>query len=189
MFSSQVNLIRLNSKPSRFLRHHQLFSRLTAFLVAVVLTGCNTVTTDQYEATVQTTLTWQVKYSINPANERNPRFEEFASNSLLSRNGEKPKDGVIGPDEKGLWWPALPPRPSIDEVEQRQKPQEQPSKPELLRTARYQITYKQDGQTVTLPTNYDVYRQVARAYPSRKPLQLTRGINNGSVEKAELSRQ
>jgi len=81
----------------------------------------------------------------------------------------------------------LPPRPSIDEVEQRQQPQEKASKPELLRTANYQITYKQDGQTVTLPTNYDVYRQVARAYRSRKPLQLTLGIGDRSVEKAELS--
>ncbi len=147
------------------------------------------MTTGQYEATAQTTLTWQVKYSMNPTTEKNPRFEEFASNSLLNRNGEKPKDAVIGPDEKGLWWSALPPRPSIDEVEQRQKPQEKPSQAELLRTVKYQITYKQGGQTVTLPTNYDVYRQVARAYPSRKPLQLTLGINDASVEKAELSVQ
>jgi len=151
--------------------------------------SCDTVTTDQYEATAQTTLTWQVKYSMNPTTEKNPRFEEFASNSLLNRNGEKPKDAVIGPDQKGFWWSALPPRPSIDEVEQRQKPQEKPSQPELLRSVKYQITYKQGGQTVTLPTNYDVYRQVARAYPSRKPLQLTLGINDASVEKAELSVQ
>jgi hypothetical protein len=155
--------------------------------VAVAITSCNTVTTNQYEATAQTTLTWQVKYSINPTNDKLPRFEEFASTSLLSRNGEQPKDAVIGPDEKGLWWPALPPRPSIDEVEQRQQPQEKASKPELLRTANYQITYEQDGQTVTLPTNYDVYRQVARAYRSQKPLQLTLGIGDRSVEKAELS--
>jgi len=71
--------------------------------VAVAITSCNTVTTNQYEATAQTTLTWQVKYSINPTNDKLPRFEEFASTSLLSRNGEQPKDAVIGPDEKGLW--------------------------------------------------------------------------------------
>ncbi len=157
--------------------------------MAVVLTSCKTVSTDRYEATAQTTLTWQVKYSVDPGDDRNSRFEEFASKSLLSRNGEKPKDAVIGPDEKGLWWSTLPPRPSIDEVEQRQKPQERASKPELLRTAKYQITYQQDGQTVTLLTNYDVYRQVARAYPSRRPLQLTLGLNNSSVEKAELAGQ
>ena len=153
--------------------------------MTVALAGCDTVTTNQYEATALTTLTWQVKYSTDPVNDKQPRFEEFASNSLLNHNGEQPKNGVLGPDDKGLWWPALPPRPSVDEVEQRQKHGEQPSQPELLRTVRYEMTYQQDGQRVTLPTNYDVYRQVARAYPSRKPLQLTLGINNASVTKAE----
>lgn len=155
--------------------------------MAVALTSCDTVTTDQYEATALTTLTWQVQYSTDPVNDKQPRFEEFASNSLLNRNGEEPKDAVIGPDEKGLWWSKLPPRPTIDEVEQRQKSGEEASKPELLRNVKYQITYQQDGQTVTLPTNHDVYRQVARAYPSQKPLQLTLGINNASVTKAELA--
>ncbi len=157
--------------------------------MAVALTSCDTVATDQYEATALTTLTWQVKYSINPTADRNPRFEEFASNSLLNRNGEKPEAAVIGPDEKGLWWPRLPPQPSIDEVEQRTKPQEKASRPELLRTVKYQITYQQDGQRVTLPTNYDVYRQVVRAYPSQKTLNLTLGINDSFVEKAELADQ
>lgn len=160
---------------------------LLSFCVATALTSCNTVTTDQYEATAQTTLTWQVKYSLNPTNDKMPRFEEFASNSLLNRNGEKPTEAVTDPDEKGLWWPTLPPRPSINEVEQRLKPQEQPSKPELLRTVKYRITYQDGGEKITLKTNYDVYRQVARAYTSRKPLLLTLGINDGSVEKAELA--
>jgi hypothetical protein len=184
-----VNLQSLNVRQSYFLQNRQLFSMMTSFCVAVALTSCNTVTTDQYEATAQTTLTWQVKYSIEPTNDKVPRFEEFASNTLLSRNGEQPKDAVIGPDEKGLWWPALPPRPSIDEVEQRQNPQEQAGKPELLRTAKYQISYKQDGQAVTLPTNYDVYRQVARSYRLRKPLQLTFGIGDRSVTQAEPASQ
>jgi len=151
----------------------------------IALTGCQTVTTDQYEATARTTHTWQVKYSLNPTTDKNPRFEEFASNSLVNRNGEKPEDAVIGPDDKGLWWPALPPKPSIDEIEQREKPQEKASPPELLRTVKYQLTYQQDGQKVTLPTNYQVYRQVARAHPYGKSLQLTLGLNDGSVEKAE----
>jgi hypothetical protein len=64
------------------------------FSVAVALTSCNTVTTDQYEATAQTRLTWQVKYSIDSSEDKNPRFEEFASNSLNKRNGEKPEDAV-----------------------------------------------------------------------------------------------
>lgn len=172
-----------------FLQYRQFLWLLTGFCIALALTSCNTVTTNQYEATVQTTLTWQVQYHIDPTNDKVPRFEEFASKSLLTRNGEQPKERVIGPDEKGLWWPILPPRPTIDEVEQRQKPQEQASAPELLRTAKYQITFLQEQRSVTLPTNYDVYRQVARTYRDQKPLQLTLGIGDRSVTKAELASQ
>lgn len=181
-----MKLESLNFSINHNEKHRQLFVLLVSVCIAVVITSCDTVTTDQYEATALTTLTWQVQYSTNPVTDKQPRFEEFASNSLLNRNGEKPKDGVIGPDDKGLWWSKLPPRPSIDEVEQRQKPGEQASKPELLRNVKYEITYQQNGQKVTLPTNYDVYRQVATAYPSRKLLQLTLGVNNTSVTKAEL---
>lgn len=39
--------------------------------------------------------------------------------------------------------------------------------------------------TTTLPTNYDVYRQVVKAYPQITPLELTLGVNDNSVEKAE----
>ncbi|NEO99461.1 MAG: hypothetical protein F6K58_12430 [Symploca sp. SIO2E9] len=166
------------------LGYRQVFSLLSSFSVALALAGCNSVTTDQYEATAKTTLTWQVKYSINLANDKDPRFEEFASTSLINRNGEKP-EGAANEDEKGLWWPLPPPRPSINEIEQRQKLQEKHSRPELLRTAEYYLTYKQGEQTLTLPTNHQVYRQVARAYPYGKSLQLTLGINDGSVEKAE----
>ncbi len=183
-----MNLNRLNFKH-RFLQYRQILLMLTGFWLTVGITSCNTVIVNQYEATVQTTLTWQIRYNIDPTNDKMPRFEEFASKSLVSRNGEKPSFAVIGPDEKGLWWPALPPRPTIDEVEQRQKPQEQASQPELLRTEKYQISFPQDRQTVTLPTNYDVYRQVARAYRLRKPLQLTLGISDRSVTKAELANQ
>jgi hypothetical protein len=180
-----VELESLNFSVNRYLKYRQLFLFWVSCCVAVTLSGCDTVTTNQYEATALTTMTWQVQYFTSSANEKQPRFEEFASNSLLNRNGEKPKEAVLGPDDKGLWWSALPPRPSIDEVEQRQKSGEEPSKPEILRNVKYEMTYQQDGQTVTLPTNYDVYRQVAKAYPSRKPLQLTLGVNNASVTKAE----
>ena len=78
-----------------------------------------------------------------------------------------------------------PPKPSLDDIEERQeRPYEKPGRPELLRQVKYYITYQQDGQTITLPTNYSVYRQVVKAYPQSIPLRLTMGINNGSVEKA-----
>jgi hypothetical protein len=43
----------------------------------------------------------------------------------VNRNGVKPPGAVVGPDDRGLWWPTLPPRPSVDEVEQRKKSQEE----------------------------------------------------------------
>jgi len=156
-----------------------------AVLTAIALTSCSTLTTDQYEAAALTTYTWQVKYALDLANEPSPRFETFATASLLNRNGLKPPGAVNLPDDRGLWWAALPPRPTVDEVEQRKKPQEQASKPELLKAVDYKLTYAAGGQEKTLPTNYDVYREVVKAKRSHTPLQLTLGVGDNSVEKAE----
>lgn len=155
-------------------------------LTALTLSSCSNVTTSQYEATALTTYTWQIKYIRNLSNEPSPQFETFATTSLLNRNGLKPEGAVTGPDDRGLWWPALPPRPSVDEVEQRKKREQEVSQPELLKTVEYKITYSVVSQKKTLPTNYDVYRQVVKAYPSRTPLELTLGVNDDSVEKAEI---
>ncbi|MBD2355966.1 hypothetical protein H6G41_15275 [Tolypothrix sp. FACHB-123] len=158
------------------------FISLTAvMLTALTLSSCSTVTTSEYEATALTTYTWRVQYIDEPS----PQFETFASTYLLNRNGLKPEGAVTGPDDRGLWWAALPPRPSVGEVEQRQKPQQQVSQPELLKTVDYKITYGVGSQRQTLPTNYDVYREVVKAYPSRIPLELTLGVNGDTVEKAE----
>ena len=157
-------------------------------LMAVTLTSCSRITTDQYEATARTVYTWQVKYSLNPTTDKLPRFETFAITSLLNRNGLKPAGAVTGPDDRGLWWAALPPRPTVDEVEQKQRPQEKASTPELLKSVEYQISFGIGNEHRTLPTNYQVYRQVVKAYPQRSPLQLTLGVNNNSVEKAQFNR-
>lgn len=162
-----------------------IFLTVAAILTAFTLTSCSTLTSDQYEATALTTYTWQVKYGNNLANEKLPRLETFAETSLLNRNGLKPEGAVTGPDDRGLWWPALPPRPTIDEVEKRIRPQEEASKPELLKNVEYRLRYKVDDQERTLPTNYQVYREVVKAYPSHTPLHLTLGVGDNSVEKAE----
>lgn len=162
-----------------------IFLLLTvAVASAIALTSCSTLTTTQYEATALTKYTWQVKYANDLTNDPSPRFETFASTSLLNRNGIKPETAVTGPDDRGLWWAALPPRPSVDEVEQRKQGQEA-SQPELLKSVDYRLTYGVGEQQRTLPTNYDVYRQVVKAYPSRTPLELTLGVGDNSVEKAE----
>ena len=162
-----------------------MFLIIAAILTAFTLTGCTTLTSNQYEATALTTYTWQVKYANNLTNERLPRLETFASTSLLNRNGLKPEGAIVGPDERGLWWPALPPRPTIDEVEKRQRPQEEASKPELLKNVDYRLRYRVDEQEKALPTNYEVYREVVKAYPSHTSLHLTLGVDDNSVEKAE----
>ncbi len=162
-----------------------IFLILAAILTVFTLTSCNTLTTEQYEATALTTYTWQVKYANNLASERSPRLETFAKTSLLNHNGLKPEGAVTGPDDRGLWWPSLPLRPTVDEVEQRIRPQEEASKPELLKNVEYRIRCRVDDQDRTLPTNYEVYRQVVKAYPSHTPLHLTLGIGDNSVEKAE----
>ena len=56
---------------------------------------------------------------------------------MLNRNGLTLPGAVIGPDDRGLWWPTLPPRPSVDEVEQRKKSQEEAGKPELVKNVKY----------------------------------------------------
>lgn len=154
-------------------------------LTMLTLTSCSTATTEQYEATALTSYTWQVKYANNLTSEPQPRIETFATTSVLNRNGVKPSEAVVGPDDRGLWWPTLPPRPSVDEVEQRNKSQEEAGKPELVKDVKYKLTYGVGNAQNTLPTNYEVYRQVVKAYPTRQALQLTLGVNDNSVEKAE----
>lgn len=165
-------------------RLRRLMLIVGGFVSAIALTSCSTLTTNQYEATAKTTYTWQVKYSHDLTSSKTPRFETFSSNSLLNRNGQKPAGAVKGPDDKGLWWSALPPRPTVDEVEQRKRPPEEASTPELVKSVDYQLTYQVGNNQRTLPTNYQVYRQVVKAYSSKTPLRLTLGINN-SVQKAE----
>ena len=164
----------------------KLFLILLSFTIVLTFAACGVQTIDRYEATAITTLTWQINYANDPMEDKRGRFEEFASASVENKNGIEPSGRVVGPDDKGLWWPTIPPKPNLDEIESRQKTNyEKPGKPELLRQEKYYITYQKDGQTITLPTNYAVYRQVVKAYPNRTPLKLTMGINNGSVEKAE----
>ena len=168
----------------KIMRQPIFFLKAVAVLTTLTLTSCDSLTTNQYEATALTTYTWQVKYADDLTNEQVPRFETFATTSLLNRNGLKPEGAVTGPDDKGLWWPSLPPRPSVDEIEQRKKSQEA-SSPELLKSVKYELKYKVGEEQRKLPTNYQVYREVVKAYPSQTSLQLTLGLDNNSVEKAE----
>ena len=163
----------------------RFFTSTITALAALTLTSCSTATAEQYEATALTTYTWLVLYANNLTSQSQPRIETFANTSMLNRNGLKSAGAVIGPDDQELWWPTLPPRLSVDEVEQRKKSQEEAGKPELMKDVQYKLTYGVGNLQKTLPTNYDVYRQVVKAYPQKTPLKLTLGMNDNSVEKAE----
>jgi hypothetical protein len=174
------------SKSNHFLFRWQnrIAIALLGTILSLTLASCDRVTTNKYEATALTTYTWRVKYFINE-NEDIPRSETFASSSALNVNGQKPDTEGGYQDEKGLWWPPLPPRPSLDEIEELAKPSEQHSRPELLRKVKYSLSYQEGDRTERLDTNYSVYRQAVKANSAGRSLKLTLGVNNRSVEKAE----
>lgn len=152
-----------------------------------LLTGCTNLLTNDYEATAVTTYTWHVEYVTDPNKVNGSRIETFESTSLANRNGIMPEQAVTGPDDRGLWWPALPPRPTVDDLEARQRDsQETIGTPEINKRVDYTLTYQADGETVTLPADYSVYRAAVRAYRDDRPLELTLGINDSTVEKAEV---
>jgi len=179
-------------KPATCLTHPVLLNLLRSVQealavgsVGLALGSCAAIATDQYMATAFTRYTWLVEYAINPQKPATARVERFASTMLVNCNGLRPPGAVTGPDDRGLWWPALPPRPTLDEIEERRQPLKQVGTPQLLKSVKYELTYQVSGRTVTLSTNYSVYRQVGKAYLSKQPLKFTLGIGQRSVWKAE----
>ena len=154
--------------------------------LTIALNSCGTSESGagQYEATAKTTYTWRVNYDNNPTEGKRGRYEEFESATLTNVNGEKPEGAVSQDKNTGLWWPKLPPEPSVEEMESRIKsPAEKRGKLELGQDVEYRVKFDKDGERLNLPTNYDVYRQVSKNYPDT-PLNFTMGVNNGSVTKA-----
>ncbi|NJN57622.1 MAG: hypothetical protein HC879_09040 [Leptolyngbyaceae cyanobacterium SL_5_9] len=147
-----------------------------------IVSSCTTVATNQYEATALTTYTWRVEYTTDPGDRRRTRIEEFATTSLLNQNGQRPDGAVTGPDDRGLWWAELPPRPSVEEMEERKRSLEQIGTPELLKTVDYSLTYTAEGQTRTLPTDHSVYRKAVRAYQAEQSLEVLLGVGDATVE-------
>lgn len=157
---------------------------IASFLLVIGLNSCSRLIIDQYEATAVTTLTWRVEYYIGDPGKRS-RWEEFASASVENINGQRPPDAVGEMDDKGLWWPGIPPKPTLNEIEARQKTGEQRNPPELLREVDYAIAFDQGGRYTSIPTHYSVYRQAVKAYESGQSLQLILRVDDQFVEKAE----
>ncbi|MGV0028241.1 hypothetical protein [Phormidesmis priestleyi] len=117
-------------------------------------TLCNT-------ATAIATQTWEVTYYISKTSGgmNTQRTHSFQSNTLTNLNGTKPVNAASGPDDNGIWWPALPPRPTADEVDQHRETQERNDPPLLQRSVDYQL----GCETGTLLTDALTYREVSRA--------------------------
>lgn len=162
----------------------------TVLALGLVLTSCARVVTTQYEASATTLYTWQVEYQPNPDKPIRNRRKKFATVSLVNRNGARPIDAASGPDDQGLWWPAIPPRPTVDQIEsERRSSDEVVGPPQLIKDVKYAITYEAQGKAVTLPTNHSVYRQVVKAYPTQQPLELTVAGNENFVTQARPTLQ
>jgi hypothetical protein len=168
-----------------FLRHSASAAIFGGAIASLVFTACDTVKTADYEATALVSYTWQVEYVDNPDRPAGIRREKFATAMLLNRNGEKPVDAVTGPDDKGLWYPALPPRPNQDDIESRRKGQEQIGTPELIKGVEYKVKYAAEEQVRTLPTNADVYRQVSKAVKTGQAMEFLVGGDGRWVQQAK----
>ncbi len=163
-------------------------------VVALLVSSCTQVSTNAYEATADfeataaTTYTWQVEYAPRVGQDRpnDRRLEQFESTTVTNRNGIRPDAAGSGPDSKGLWWPVLPPEPTVDDIESRTRQGEIPGSPEVVKAVDYKITFDQAGESKTLPTDYDVYRQAVKAFEKDRPLALTLGPQDASVLKAEI---
>ncbi|WP_072015947.1 hypothetical protein [Leptolyngbya sp. KIOST-1] len=161
----------------------------TLALAMGLVAGCenypatgNTVTTGTYEATATVTQTWRAEYARSFDRRQTIHMETFGSNSLVNRNGVRPEGAATGPDDNGLYWPPLPPRPTADELEARKRePIEQRSELGLHREVEYALTFDYNGQRRTLPTTRTVYREASRAFTDQQALEVTFGPGEQSI--------
>lgn len=154
--------------------------------VATKIPVGNAVTTGTYEASAITTYTWQVEYTKFTDRPRDTRRETFSSTSLVTRNGIEPMGAVTGPDDQGLYWPELPPRPTADELlASATGRNERRTDPQLLKSVEYEITFDYNGQRQTLPTNANVYREASQAFAQVQALALTYGPGNQTIAAAQ----
>ncbi len=144
--------------------------------------------TDCSAAIATATYSWDVAYF--PERFRNDvnrhRIETFASATIENRNGQQPGGNVIGPDDDGVWWPTLPPRPTADEVDERREDDfRYNDPPELQRSVNYVLQCK-DGKFLADKT---IYRRVGKAIASGQTIRaqyaLGQLLNTEIVESGE----
>jgi hypothetical protein len=140
------------------------------------------ITTGTYEATATATQTWRAEYARSFDRRQTIHMEVFDTNSLVNRNGVRPEGAATGPDDEGVFWPPLPPRPTADELESRKRePIEQRTDPTIFREVDYAITFDYNGQRRTLPTTSSVYREASKAFADQQALEVTFGPGEQSI--------
>ncbi|MEM9567919.1 MAG: hypothetical protein AAF974_06385, partial [Cyanobacteria bacterium P01_E01_bin.34] len=117
---------------------------VTSGVLVAFLASCGTNTepvgTTQCKAAIARAIyRWRVDYS--PSRSTSSRIQErsefFDGNELINRNREEPAGAVSGPDGDGVWWPALPQRPSLETIDNAADRLEDSSEPTLVRTVDY----------------------------------------------------
>lgn len=167
----------------------QLLGLVATMGVGLAIAGCEEVVTSDYEAIAVTTYTWQAEYTprgVTPDRPREGRLETFETNSLVNMNGQPTVDPTGERDERGIWWPAIPPKPTVEELEARLEDGEVFSEPLINKSVDYTLTFDKQGSTVTLPSDYSVYRQAVKAHESERSLKLLLGAQEAYVQKAEI---
>lgn len=162
---------------------------MTGCETAITDTLGSTLVTDTYEATAMTIYTWQAEYhpqGVTPDRPNEGRIETFASSYRVNINGQPAAQDFGQADAQGLWWPALPPEPTVDELEARLKRREVFEEPQISKSVQYTLTFEQAEEMVTVRTEYDVYREAVRALAAERPLELTFGRQEAYVRDADM---
>lgn len=187
-----MNIHSSKSCLTQMLKIDRFLLGLLGLILSLAMGSCEqlseelTVVVQDYTAIAEVTYIWQVEYAESFDIARTIRQETFASTSLTNLNGVAPEGAVTGPDDQGLWWPALPPRPTVDELEARQKEtREKRTDPTLLKQVDYAVRFDQNGTIRTVATKQVVYRQIVKAYAANQPLVLTFAPGQGFVINAE----
>ncbi|NJP08114.1 MAG: DUF1565 domain-containing protein [Leptolyngbyaceae cyanobacterium RU_5_1] len=160
---------------------------LTVSCILVALSSCTpngelSSETQCNAAIAKASYIWRVRYysdrtRVNP---NNLRIEEFASAELVNRNGEKPANTATDPDDNGVWWPAQPPRPTTNEIQQIRQFGERVDPPELDRRVKYTLQCA-DGELIT---DGDLYRQASPAFRAGETVRVSYSL--GRVLMADI---
>ena len=154
----------------------------------LLISGCSMIPQTRCNTAVATaTQTWEVLYYISKTSGglNTQRTQPFQSNSITNMNGKKPTDAVSGPDDNGIWWGAIPPRPTADEVDLKRDIQEHNDPPQLQRSVEYQL----QCEDRTLSTDALTYREAARAIRAGQEVRVSYLWNRVMNIKSQNSHQ